>query len=468
LSKGRRRRPTDDLDMETEEKITMDPDDEIDIEPAAVIERPVVREPDMESVGRGVLFLLMCICLVAFGIPLLLISLLKSPESLQDLVILGLTYHNLVFALLLSAAITSYTCIFFLRVRPWAILAFFALSVFSCFPLIMGLRNNLTLQQALFEIPFFRSWPFFLRPGYILIEFLIPAAIVVCLILQIICTFGRKPYRFTFLLVALYLGIASFFGFSALTRAGQPSLANTLTWMKETGEKQQHSGRAEMSHSQAESAGGEQGQSANQPLVGLGRTETVSSGGASAEVDRKVQILSDKVDRILEALMLTEPRQGAQQKIFPSSNAETDKEQNPGTRPTSKGAVVSQAPGAAPLSIEDLSSNLQAISEKVERILETLDRVQVVLPAVRENLPVRKDTAEAGPVSGTYPDTRNAVQSGAQQTDEHVAEKRALEDLNKKVQVLSEKMDHVVETLGKVEGRLPGREKTPPKKLRQQ
>ena len=195
---GKSRRRTDDFEME--EDLSLEPDEELEAAPVIAPPRPSVKleaEPviapraraplklDVETVGRGVLFLLACIGLASFGIPLLLLSLLKSPALLQNMVILGIPYQKLVFAFLLSAAITAYVCMFFLKMRPTAVLLFFSLFVFSCLPLMIGLRNNLTLQQVILEIPFFRNWPFFLRPGYILLELLIPTAIFVCLGLQI-------------------------------------------------------------------------------------------------------------------------------------------------------------------------------------------------------------------------------------------------------------------------------------------
>jgi hypothetical protein len=435
--------------MEMEDAMSPELDDDIDAEP--VIAPPGhSRKLDMETVGRGVLFLLTCIGLATFGVPLLLLSALRSHQMLQNMVILGIPYQKLVFAFLLSAAITAYICMFFLKMRPLAILVFFALSVFSCFPLMIGLRNNLTLQQAIMDIPFFHNWPFFLRPGYILIEFIIPAAIIVCLGLQIQTMIRRKPYRFTFLFAGLYLGIAVFFGFSALIRAGQPNLADTLAWLKDGREK-----RAEMQHLSAESAGGAQARRVNQSPVEPVKTEMVSDSGAGVEMDRKVQVLSDKVDRILEMLTLAEVRQSAQQTAPNPAEGEAGKEQNPNARLAQQAAAAPAAAEAESAATDDPGADLRAVSEKVDRILETLNRVQSVLPVAQENMPVSKKVSETGPASGTIAGPPPAARSGQQSAAEPASEKQTLEELKQKVQVLSEKMDRVVATLGKMEGLLP-------------
>jgi hypothetical protein len=435
--------------METEGAMSLDPDDDIDAEPVIAPPGPP-RKLDMETVGRGVLFLLTCIGLVAFGIPLLLLSALKSPELLQNMVILGIPYQKLVFAFLLSAAITAYICMFFLKMRPPFILVFFALSVFSCFPLMIGLRNNLTLQQAIVDISFFHNWPFFLRPGYILMEFLIPAAIIVCLGLQIQAMIHGKPYRFTFLFVGLYLCIAVFFGFSALTRAGQPNLADTLSWIKDGGRE-----RAEMKHPPAENAGGPQARRGNQSPAEPAKTEMVSDGGAGVEMDRKLQVLSDKVDRILDVLTLAEARQSAQQMAPYPAEGEAGKEQNPKARPAQKAVTAPGKAEAESSAVDGHGADLRVVSGKVDRILETLNRVQAVLPVTQENVPASKKVSETEPVSETRSEDPTAVQSGLQSAAQPASEKQTLEELKQKVQALSEKMDRVAATLGKMESLLP-------------
>jgi len=447
--------------MELEDNTAFEADDKIDVQ-SVDPPRDLIRKPDLETMGRAAFFLAMSLCLLVLGLPLLLIFLVKSPESLQTMAVLGLSYQKLLFTFLLSAAITAYVCMFFLRIRPLGILMFFALSIFSCFPLIVGLKNNLSLQQAIVAIPFFQSWPFFLRPGYILIEFLLPAAIISCLILQIKSILSRKPYRFTFSLVALYLAIAAFFGFSALTQAGQPNLVSALVWMKESRTRQQPPRRAEIQPPQAENAGGAPISIKNPLEVGIGRPEAASGSETGMELDRKVQILSDKVDRILEVLTQTEPRSDMQQATPPMADAEARKARSSKVQPTAGtvGEVLTNKPV-----IEDLSSKMQTVSEKVERILETLTRMQTALPLLQENSPVDEGTTELERAPEPRTSIQSADQTSLQPTGESTTSRPALEDLNQKAQALSEKMDHVMETLDKMESLLPGQKEIPGKEI---
>ena len=436
---GKSRRRTDDFEMEDD--MSLEPEEELYAEPVIAPPPRALRPPvklDVETVGRGVLFLLTCIGLAAFGIPLLLLSLLKSPELLQNMLILGIPYQKLVFAFLLSAAITAYVCMFFLKMKPPAILLFFSLFVFSCLPLMIGLRNNLTLQQVILEIPFFRNWPFFLRPGYILIEFLIPAAIFVCLGLQIQTMIGRKPYRFAFLVVGLYLGISVFFGFSALTRAGQPNLGDIFARLSQASRL-----GTPLQLSPAESLGGAQPPAVNQAVVEPAKPETASYGVAGVTVDRKLQLLSDKVDRVLDEL----ERRGAQPTSPRAAGREAGKEQNPGERPQQKTPSELETAGARTSAADDPGAELRSVSGKLDRILDALNRVRAVLPATQENMPQGRKDPQSVSVSGT--------RSGRKATVAPASEQLTLEDLKQKVQALSEKMDRVMAALDKMDDLLP-------------
>ncbi len=171
--------------------------------------------------GLNIPFIVCCVLLFGLALPLLLIYFVKSPQPQQHLIIFGVSYYKLIFIFLLSSAAMVYVSVFFFGSNPIAIFSIFILSLFCSFPIIVGLKNNLTLEQAISEIPFFSGWPFFLKPGYILIEFLIPAGILIYLFLQIKRIFSKKPHGYVFLCAALYLSIAVFLGFASLNQAGQ-------------------------------------------------------------------------------------------------------------------------------------------------------------------------------------------------------------------------------------------------------
>ena len=164
--------------------------------------------------------------------PLLLIHLMSSPPPGEHLVIFGISYYQMLFVFFLGAALLFYVSLFFLKAKPLTLLFFFILTLLSCFPFVVGLRNNLTLHQVILDISFFSKWPFFFRPAYILIEFLIPLGIVIYLSLQIISLFLRKPSGYAFLGVALYLSVAGFLGISGLSQAQQPNIGTALAYIR--------------------------------------------------------------------------------------------------------------------------------------------------------------------------------------------------------------------------------------------
>ena len=179
---------------------------------------------------RGYRLLLAGICALTAGlaIPLVILFLTKSPQPDEHLIIFGLSYYKLVFILFLSSAIMVHASLFFIRAKPLIILFFFGLLVFCCFPFIFGLKKNLTLSQALVDIPFFADWPFYIQPGYVLIEFLIPLGIVVYLYLQIKKIFSKLPHNYAFLCIAAYLSVAAFLGLAGLAQARLPTIGSAF------------------------------------------------------------------------------------------------------------------------------------------------------------------------------------------------------------------------------------------------
>ena len=162
------------------------------------------------------------------AIPLVVVFLVKSPQPDEHLLIFGFSYYRLVFIFFLSSAIMVHVSLFFLKAKPPIILIFFGLLIFCCFPFIFGLKKNLTLSQAVVDIPFFADWPFFLKPGYVLIEFLIPLGVAAYLYLQIKRFFSRRPGNYAFLWFAIYLSIAAFLGLSGLAQARLPTMGTAI------------------------------------------------------------------------------------------------------------------------------------------------------------------------------------------------------------------------------------------------
>ena len=185
--------------------------------------------PDAIKRGGYRLFLAgICALLAGLAIPLVLVFLIRSPQPEQHVLILGISYYKLMFILFLSSAILVHTSLFFIRAKPVIVLFFFCLFLFCCFPFIVGLKNNLTLSQAIVDMPFFTDWPIFLNPGYVLIEFLIPLGVIVYLYLQIRKIITRRPHHYAFLCVAIYLSVAAFLGLSGLAQARQPTIGSAI------------------------------------------------------------------------------------------------------------------------------------------------------------------------------------------------------------------------------------------------
>ena len=189
---------------------------------------PSSEKNTIENRGPRLLFAVICALTAGLAIPLVIVFLIKSPQLDEHLLIFGISYYKLVFILFLSSAIMVHASLFFIKAKPPIILFFFGLLIFCCFPFIFGLKKNLTLSQALVDIPFFANWPFYFKPGYVLIEFLIPLGVVAYLYLQIKKIFSKLPHNYAFLCVATYLALAAFLGLSGLAQAGLPTIGSAV------------------------------------------------------------------------------------------------------------------------------------------------------------------------------------------------------------------------------------------------
>jgi len=291
----------------------------------------------LERGGQNLLFVVICFLVVGLAAPLLLVFLIKSPQPDQHILIFGISYYKLVFIFFLSAAIMVHASLFFLRANPLTIFVVFILSLFCCFPLIVGLRNNLTLHQAIIGSPFFSSWPFFLKPAYILIEFLLPVGIVIYLLLQIKSIFSKKSHTYVFFSAAVYLSIAAFLGFSGLIQAEEPNIVTALAREREGVTQKDVATVFPEASPQNFSPGHDSIQSSRsstlpvpevidhpEPEGEVSKTrlpiapkEPPTNKTAIVELQQEVRLLIDKTDRILDALgrmtsLLPEPQENLQ------------------------------------------------------------------------------------------------------------------------------------------------------------
>lgn len=292
--------------------------------------------------------------LLGFAAPLLSVFLIKSPQPDQPLIFLGISYSKLVFIFFLSAAIMVHVSLFFLRVRPVMIFLVFILSLFCCFPFIVGLRNNLPLQQVILDIPLFSNWPFFLKPAYLMIEFLIPIGLIIYLFLQIRSLFSRKPRGYAFLGAAIYLAIAAFLGFSTLIQAKQPNIATALVRQMGTNPQPDQEKGFPIPDT---------------PNKDQGEVDKASPPDYKelTGVEENIQLLSGKVDRLIVEL--------EKMKDFFTAQQENQKELSTMGREN-----VVKEPSDDRKTVDGLRKEVRLLSDKVDLISNALSKMASLLP----------------------------------------------------------------------------------------
>ncbi|MBF0413583.1 MAG: acyltransferase [Desulfamplus sp.] len=191
---------------------------------------PVDAEP-VVSVGlpsQSIMFAISTIMLMGMGLPVLLVFWFNAPPLDQHFLVLGVPYFRILFIFFITSAIMIYTSWFFLGGKQFTVIPVFLFTLFCCFPFIAGIRNDLTVIQAILELKIFFNWPFFLRPAYLFFQFLLPLGIVIYIFLQLRNLSGKERNSYAYICIALYLGIASVIGFSLLNRTNQPNIISYI------------------------------------------------------------------------------------------------------------------------------------------------------------------------------------------------------------------------------------------------
>ncbi|MBW2323694.1 MAG: hypothetical protein JRF41_09275 [Deltaproteobacteria bacterium] len=90
-------------------------------------------------------------------------------------------------------------------------------------PVFSLVSNTTTLEEVLLGPSFMKSWPVFIRSGYLAAEVILPLGILLMIILQV-KTFVRKHHKnhFGYIFWAIFLALASTTGLSALEAKDQP------------------------------------------------------------------------------------------------------------------------------------------------------------------------------------------------------------------------------------------------------
>ncbi|MBF0475300.1 MAG: hypothetical protein HQK59_05595 [Deltaproteobacteria bacterium] len=385
-------------------------DNELKIE-EDIMDAEVMHQDDtIGKRGEDVLFAAVRIMLAALAAPVILIFLIKSPHPGQTLQILGVSYHQMVFVFLTGAALLSYVSLLFLGTGPAPVIPFFILSLYCCFPLIVGLKNNLTMLQVLTELRYFSAWPFFIRPGYILIEVLIPAGLAVYLGLQAKSIFSKQPHRYTFFLAAAYLGAASLVGFSALNHTGQPNITTAIFRTRQT----------------APDKKSQVAPSPSAPEINVPReNKTIPS----EPVGPAGKNIPDESVRIKERAKIPSPTPPPVQHPTPAPTPPGDQ---PATEPKTQNA--------------DINQKLQQLTDQVNQLKTELNQTKKLLtPQPTGPAPSNTSNTSAGLKDNPPP------ASPAPPAADAAAGRQAIWGIQDELHLLSQKMDRLEDTLSRAE-----------------
>ena len=283
-------------------------------EPEIGRKRPLLAARSLE-IEKNVFLIATCALLCVGAVPVLILSLMKSPSSLQAVNIFGISYYNFLFIFLISAAGLFVSSLFFFRLYLPVFLVIFIACLFCCIPMIIGLKQDLSLQQSMVNIPFFSNWPFFLRPLYIFVEVLLPAGILTFLFLQLRNLFSKKGTDYGFLAAAVYLGVAAYIGFSGLLQTGQPNIIKSFldrraATMATRGSQStslnrpagNYPGRSENQRSNIASQADTQGPAADKSKTSIPVNALPVENLQIVILGRKVKSLEDMMDRTVTEL----------------------------------------------------------------------------------------------------------------------------------------------------------------------
>ncbi len=410
--------------------------------------------PEHHSVENGALSLLFamgCLLLLGLGIPVLLIYYIKSPPIDQLTPIMGISYSKLVYIYLVSAAIITYTSVLFLKAGPAIIFPVFAISLYCCFPFIMGLRNNLPLKEAIIDTPLLSHLPFFLKPAYLFFEFLIPAGVLTCLFLQMKNIFSKKVRSFAFLSFACFLGTAAVLGFSILTQADIPNLVSIAKWSKHNLFLKQdmpqtypieYENRA--SSSAAEKYAGDtfripdsDKEPVGQPDVAGLRSYMVIPKEVSTvdEINQKFQQLSAKLDHVIDIMNQKSSmlKNGQDQTGPTNSDDQSRRKETPSAAPPATQSVTKKT-GA-----EDIEQKLQQVSTSLTGIAEAISRVEAMLPDHAMGQQKSLDVTQAPALSDTQTQITPKIKP--------ISDTKDTKDIAQELSQISTKVDLIWEAL---------------------
>ncbi|MCG8634107.1 MAG: hypothetical protein MI863_09785, partial [Desulfobacterales bacterium] len=169
--------------------------------------------------GRLTTALVLTVTLV-LGLPVLWVHFTAPPEAASGISLLGIPYFDLVYVFLLSAVTLIVSTMVLVPLGTGSGLMLFIFSLFCAFPLVIGLRHHLEITQVLLSLEWFRTWPYFLHPAWLMSQVLFPAGILIFLFLYIRSLFYRKRHAMAFLTAVAMISGAAVLSGSEMARAG--------------------------------------------------------------------------------------------------------------------------------------------------------------------------------------------------------------------------------------------------------
>ncbi|UCD86360.1 MAG: hypothetical protein JSV01_00835, partial [Desulfobacterales bacterium] len=223
---------------------------------------------------------------------------------------------------------------------------------------------------------------------------------------------SKKRHGYAFLCAAAYLAIAASLGFSALIQAEEPNIVSALarekgdhvqrdvaavlptTTLQDFSSGEDNTGSSRSSTLPVEEAPKHPGpESAVSKTRQSAATETPGSNEtAMAELEQKMQLLTDRADRIIVELgqmrkLITEPRDKPQEKKVNAVGQKKEISESPAP-------IATKKPPANMKAIGELQHEVRQLSGKVDHILEALNQMANVLPERQENLQKDRATVE--------------------------------------------------------------------------
>ncbi|KPA14592.1 membrane protein [Candidatus Magnetomorum sp. HK-1] len=184
-------------------------------------EPPLIRPFGGSVLLNAVLFFLYA----GLAIPVILIFLIQAPSISEHVMVFDIPFEKIVLVYFLSGALLTYIGMFFLKIGMLPVIGIFLVSIFCCFPLIYGLRHDMTIQMAMTGIQLFIEWPVFLKPAHVMFECLIPLGVLLFIFLHIKFFLSNRQQRtYAFLFAAVYLGFVCIAGHIVFAKSGENTL----------------------------------------------------------------------------------------------------------------------------------------------------------------------------------------------------------------------------------------------------